>query len=115
MGNVVQLPERPSKVVDTRDDIGQINISRMSRKATREQISQTMATCETLRGTIVALKENLKTLDSVVRVIKDPEKREELERQLTSMRELLGMRLTELSGVELLLQASLRRVQQPKS
>jgi hypothetical protein len=115
MDNVIQLPERRSKAVDSPDNAGQIDFSAMSPKAIREQISQTMATCRTLHGTIVELKENLKRLDGVVRSIEDPEKRQELQLRMTSMRELLGVKLADLFDIELLLQASLRRVQWTES
>jgi enamine deaminase RidA (YjgF/YER057c/UK114 family) len=115
MDNVIQLPERRSKAVDSPDSAGQIDITAMSPKAIREQISQTMATCRILHETIGALKENLKWIDGVVRAIEDPDKRQELQLQMASMRELLGVKLADLFDIELLLQASLRRVQRTES
>jgi hypothetical protein len=72
-----------------------------------------MSTCASLRGTIVALQAPPKTLGGLVDVIDGSRRREELQRQMAPTRGLLEMRLTELSGMEVLLRASWRYVQQP--
>jgi hypothetical protein len=109
MAFAIQKLETATNAADTSADVTRANIVELPFRKARYQIAQTTRTCEVLRQSIDALQQNIKKLEGIVAMIDDHETRENLQQQLSSMNELLLLRLAQLSSIDYMLQVALRR------
>jgi hypothetical protein len=114
MGSANQLLESSTNVTDTPAGIVEANIVELPFRKARHQIAQTTSRCEVLRQGIDVLQRTIEKLEGIVAKIDDHETREKLRQQLSSMNELLLLRLAQLSSIDHMLQVTLRRTHRPR-
>ena len=114
MGSAIQLLDKSTDAADTSADVIGANIVQLPFRNARYQIARTMSTCEMLRRSIGALQRGLETLEGIVGKIDDYETRERLQHQMKSMNESLMLRLAQLSSIDRMLQATIRRTHRPR-
>lgn len=113
MGSVVQLMERSTDAAGASAGVIGCNIVEVPFREVRYRIAQTTSTCEVLRQSIDSMQRALKTLEGLVARINDHHTREKLRHQMKSANEALLLRLTELSSIDRMLEAALRRTHRP--
>src|SRR5258708_3394485 len=108
MRSVAQMLEGSTNAVDTSSaDVTRANIVELPFRRARYQITQATSKCEMLRQGIDALQHSIGKLEGIVGLIDDHETREELRQQLSTMNELLLLRLAQLSGISHILHVTL--------
>ncbi len=109
MSTLVQLFEVPTNAADTSADVSRANIVDLPFGKARYQITHATRKNEMLRQGIDLLRRSIRELESVVGLINDDEMRQELQRELNSMDEMLVFRSTQLSSIDHMLKVTLRR------
>ena len=100
MGTVVKLAQRSTKLSQASADAIQADTVQMRPPVTRDHIAVAASSCEIFSRSIVALRENLGTLDTIISKIDDPETRETFRHQMRSIEASLSLGSVGLSSIQ---------------
>jgi len=107
MGTVVKLAQRSTKLPQASADAIQADTVHMRPRVTRDHIAVAASSCEIFSRSIVALRENIETLDIIIGKIDDPETRETFRHQMRSIEAALSLGSVGLSSIRRRMEAAL--------
>jgi hypothetical protein len=114
IGSTTQSLESSTGTADTSADAIGANIVELPFRKIRAQIAGTKSTSETLRQGIGELRRALEIVEGLIGGIDDREAREEHQRRVEMMNQLLLLQLDRLSAIDDLLQVALGCTHGPK-
>jgi len=107
MGTVVKLAQRSTMLHQASADAIRADTVHLRPRIARDHIAVAASSCEIFSRSIVALRENLETLDIIIGKIDDPETREAFRHQMKSIDATLSLGSVGLSSIKRKMEAAL--------
>jgi hypothetical protein len=108
-GSRIPTVTKATTADDVPNDAARANVFKLPFREDRYNITQTKIICEILHESIGSMQRSLEMLESLVAKVDVKNAREKLQQQIKSMEETLSLRLDQLSGIDRMLQDSLRQ------